>query len=487
MYYRLAIFLAVVVGPHPVCSQRHDSFVASIDGGEAATRNIAKNYRISHIDQVEQVLPQQRKLRVIKNHAFNSLSHSETFSQDNETFTRNGERSYYWNQKMKFNDPYLPKQWYLANKWLNVFAAWSKGFTGKGITAAILDDGIQYDNEDLQSNYEPGVSYDVSNLKRKDDDPSPDTSDANRHSHGTYCAAILSASANNKYCGVGVAYESKIGGVRLLNGKDSMLTDLQEALALSVGSIFQADIVVSSWGPTDDGKTIDKPGPMAEKMLKDGVLKGRQGKGTIFVWAVGNGGAKDNCNLDGYVSSIYTISINAVTKSGLSCLYDEPCSASMASVYVGGKHQKHDHVPHNENMVVPQLDGECISTFQGTSAAAPLAAGIIALMLQANNDLTWRDVQHIIVRSGRRPGGLHGWKINGAGHPYHHYFGFGTMDALKAVKLASKWESVPQHTNFTYSVPHSPGDYIAVAHPPAFGRGAYWIPGLEFCVSSLLG
>jgi len=68
------------------------------------------------------------------------------------------------------------------------------------------------------------------------------------------------------------------------------------------------DIYSASWGPADNGETVDGPGPLALRALREGVELGRDGKGSIFVWASGNGGKyNDSCNCDGYTSSIYTL------------------------------------------------------------------------------------------------------------------------------------------------------------------------------------
>jgi len=67
------------------------------------------------------------------------------------------------------------------------------------------------------------------------------------------------------------------------------------------------DIYSASWGPDDDGKTVDGPARLAIEAFLDGATNGRNGKGNIFVWASGNGGRyQDNCNCDGYTNSIYT-------------------------------------------------------------------------------------------------------------------------------------------------------------------------------------
>ena len=65
------------------------------------------------------------------------------------------------------------------------------------------------------------------------------------------------------------------------------------------------------------------------------TIQGRDGKGSIFVWANGNGGRRsDDCAADGYASSIYTISIGAVSVNGTPSPFDERCSAKMTVTYV---------------------------------------------------------------------------------------------------------------------------------------------------------
>lgn len=67
------------------------------------------------------------------------------------------------------------------------------------------------------------------------------------------------------------------------------------------------------------------------------LLQGRGGKGSIFVWASGNGGRQgDNCDCDGYTDSIYTISISSASQQGLSPWYAEKCSSTLATAYSSG-------------------------------------------------------------------------------------------------------------------------------------------------------
>ncbi|NXO04352.1 NEC1 convertase, partial [Rhinopomastus cyanomelas] len=94
------------------------------------------------------------------------------------------------------------------------------------------------------------------------------------------------------------------------------------------------------------------------------------------------------------------------------------------------------------------LHNECTETHTGTSASAPLAAGIFALALEANPDLTWRDMQHLVVWTSEYDplAGNPGWKKNGAGLMVNSRFGFGLLNANALVDLADpkRWKGVPE-------------------------------------------
>nr|CAD7434599.1 unnamed protein product [Timema monikensis] len=236
-----------------------------------------------------------------------------------------------------------------------------------------------------------------------------------------------------------------VAGVRMLDGA---VNDAVEARALGLNPDY-IDIYSASWGPEDDGKTVDGPGPLARRAFIHGVTKGRKGKGSIFVWASGNGGSHtDSCNCDGYANSIYTLSISSATQGGRKPWYLEECSSTLATTYSSG-------TPGQDRSVAtvdmdPKLhpDNLCTLDHTGTSASAPLAAGMAALALQANPELTWRDVQYLVVLTSRsRPlEGETGWTVNGVNRKVSHKFGYGLMDAGAMTSLAEVWTNVPaQH------------------------------------------
>lgn len=343
-----------------------------------------------------------------------------------------------------FTDPHFKKQWHLQNQVLlhhdiNVVAAWEAGYTGKGVVLTIVDDGLEHDHPDLIANYDPAASKD---LNDGDDDPYPDvTQEINRH--GTRCAGEIGATANNGVCGVGVAYNSNIGGVRMLDGD---VTDAVEAASLSLNP-QHIDIYTNSWGPNDDGRVMEGPSPLALKAFKAGIQYGRNGKGSLFLFASGNGGPTDNCNADGYANAPFTIAISAVDYNGEQPFYVEPCAAALASTYSSGA---------GHAITTTDLHHKCTDGHSGTSAAAPLAAGILALVLEARPELTWRDVQHLMVHTASQNSPLDAsWFTNTAGLHHSHLFGFGLMDAKKMVDTAKTWELVkPKKVFRTFRINH---------------------------------
>ncbi|CAH2229642.1 neuroendocrine convertase 1-like [Pararge aegeria] len=350
-----------------------------------------------------------------------------------------------------FDDELWEYEWYLQDTRtdlylprldLNVLPVYALGYNGRGVRVSILDDGVEHNHTDLRENYDAEISWDCNDA---DSDPYPRYDKENSNSHGTRCAGEIAMTANNRKCGVGVAWGAKVGGVRMLDGR---ITDRIEGEAIGY-AWDKVDIYSASWGPNDDGKTVEGPGRLAIEAFQRGVEKGRGGKGTIYVWANGNGGSHDdNCNCDGYSSSIYTISIGSASQQGLFPWYGEICPSTLATAYSSGAYK-------DQKIATTDTNDSCTLGHTGTSAAAPLAAGIIALALQANHNLTWRDVQHLIVWTSEyaplaeNPG----WQKNGAGLRFDIRFGFGLLNAGALVTAALNWTTVPDRQTCRIDAP----------------------------------
>ncbi|MCX7625475.1 MAG: S8 family serine peptidase, partial [Candidatus Sumerlaeaceae bacterium] len=316
----------------------------------------------------------------------------------------------YQQKKLIPNDPLFGRQWHLRNTGtntgvtglaagndVNVISVWDS-YLGTGINIAIVDDGLQVTHPDLAPNARTDIDIDIN---YGDNDPSPDNSADN---HGTACAGVAAARGNNSIGVSGSAPQAGLVGVRLISAS---ATDAQEAQGLThqltaTNPVDRVSIYSNSWGPADDGATLEGPGPLAKAALQNGVTNGRGGLGAIYTWAGGNGGTSDNANYDGYANSRFTIAVAASGGAGEQSSYSESGSCiviNAPSSYSGGGITTVDRTGTNGYEDPP---GDYTYTFGGTSSATPLAAGCIALLLQAYPNLTWRDVIDILIRSATK-------------------------------------------------------------------------------------
>lgn len=328
---------------------------------------------------------------------------------------------------LSIEDPIFGDQWHLFNTVqlghdINVTGLWTQGITGRNSTVVMVDDGIDMYSEDLKDNYFAEGSYDFND---NTDEPKPRLADDR---HGTRCAGEIAA-VRNGVCGVGVAYNAKIGGLRILS---KVITDEDEAVAMNY-KYQQNQIYSCSWGPPDDGMSMDAPGILIQKAMVNAVQKGRGGKGNIFVFAAGNGaGAGDNCNFDGYTNSIYSITVGAIDRKGTHPYYSEKCSAQLVVTYSSGS----GDAIHTTDVGV----NACYENHGGTSAAAPLGAGIFALAISVRPELTWRDLQSILVETAVPINEEEEWDTTYIGKKFSHTYGYGKLDAYRVVEKAKEME-----------------------------------------------
>ncbi|HXI29828.1 MAG TPA: S8 family serine peptidase, partial [Vicinamibacterales bacterium] len=339
-------------------------------------------------------------------------------------------------------DPLLEQQWHLADKnaefaSANVRPIWPIT-RGAGVVIGIVDDGLQRTHPDLQANYSAALSRDFNG---GDADPSPVTiggCSGSANCRGTWAAGIAAAAGDNGVGGSGVAPGASLAGVRL---EAAPATDAVEAAAFT-HQLQAIDIENNSWGPADDGRTLAGPGALARAAMETAATTGRGGKGRVFVFAAGDGRASgDHCGANGYVNSRFAIAVGAVDDAAQQTPTSESCPALLVAAPAG--------VPTvTRALTTTDLIGaagadstDYTSDFAGTAAAAPVVSGVAALMLARNPALTWRDVQHILVRSSRRVNPSDpGW--TGGSLPHNEKYGFGLVDAAAAVALAGGWSNV---------------------------------------------
>lgn len=354
------------------------------------------------------------------------------------------------------NDPLIGNQWHLkrsgaavAGTDMNVEDAWNyaggpgAGSRGRGVFIGILDDSMQVSHPDFVGNVDTSIDFD---FLGNDGNPSPVLSIDN---HGTAVGGVAASRGNNALGSSGVAPEATLVGMRMLG---SMTTDLVIADAFD----HRKDVIQvknNSWGPLFDPPefpSFAKLEPLEAAALKNAATEGRGGKGTIFTFAAGNDGdVEDSANYSEYTSSIYTIAVGATTSKGTRAFYSEPGANLVITAPSGGSP---GHPLDDGGLGITTADrtgndgyapGDYTNSFNGTSSSCPAVSGGIAVMLEKNPNLGWRDVQAILINSAVKFNPTDpGWLTNAAGLHFNNDYGAGLMDVTAAVNLAATWENL---------------------------------------------
>lgn len=367
------------------------------------------------------------------------------------------------------NDPLFVDQWHLRNLAtgeydLNVVDVW-KDYTGAGVTVAVIDDGVEATHPDLAAQYSTIKDYDLQNAS-EDITLGPESSAGagDGDFHGTAAAGIIGAIANNNIGVVGVAHGSTLFGVKLGQTLADPINLVAGTLAFN-GVDRSADIVSMSLGTLSAFNffgTVDPSIATAEAMAL-GAQNGRGGKGTIYVKSAGNEREFDSTgtpvttetNVAAWNATMHTISVAAVQRTGQIDDYSTPGSSVLVSAFGSPGEIVTTDVTGTGLNAGYTPGSDYTPSFNGTSAAAPQVSGIVALMLEANANLGWRDVQSILANTARHVGtdignGLNGaekyeYAFNGADHwnggglHFSRDYGFGLVDAKAAVRLAETW------------------------------------------------
>ena len=344
-----------------------------------------------------------------------------------------------------FDDPLHGCQWHLDNTGqlngtagedINVLDVWTSGNMGAGINVAVVDNGLDYEHDDLKPNVNTSLNHDYRG---------GDEVFYYDNSHGTNVAGIIAAQ-DNSLGGRGVAPRATIYAYNILR-KDTNVNIADAAIR----EMETTHVNTNSWG-SPDGPGVDRIHEGWEEAVKLGITQGLGGKGVFYVWAAGNGGRKgDNSNLEEIVNYYGVTAVCAVNNLGERSAYSE----QGANLWVCGPSNDYGNRP---GITTTTNYNAYTNSFGGTSSAAPAVAGVVALIRAANTELTWRDVKLILAASARKNDSANGgWeegesKYGSTGnYSFNHEYGFGVVDAKAAVDLAdpSTWTNLPEFAQET--------------------------------------
>ncbi|RPG39526.1 MAG: hypothetical protein CBD46_004165, partial [Gammaproteobacteria bacterium TMED186] len=388
---------------------------------------------------------------------------------------------------------------------LNIKNSISAGYDGSSVIVSVMDEGLEILHEDLIDNIVANKSY---NFVYGTYDPTSGNLDGD---HGTSVAGIIASKGWNNKGGRGVAPNAGLVGYNILE----YFTNSNEAWAWGLDNTLAQnnDIFNMSYGTRlyyNNSSTFSFPNQLwmnstSLSGLNNGINNLRDGKGGIYVKSMGNDFRKNATN--GYACgeagvdddgamgcSIrfhddqhifpYTIGVGALGAGGVKSSYStaDPSiwvsgtggeygtdvnygyssstsypaimttdQSSCSLGYVGSSGRRYnafndDRNPHPENS-----NCNYVSTFNGTSSAAPSVAGGIAVLLDAYPNLSWRDVKHIIAKTSRKLDFersysrndivQYEWELNAAGYNHHYWYGFGAFDLDAAINYASSYIS----------------------------------------------
>lgn len=355
------------------------------------------------------------------------------------------------------NDEYFPQQWGLKNTGhyggaagidINVSDAWSIS-TGENITVAVIDQGIDLGHADLFANIHSS-SYDCQSATF----PQILTG-----KHGTACAGIIGAARNNSVGIAGVAADCMLMSI----SHDLYASaNIRQQLAAGINWAWKngADVISNSWG-----HQTALSGSYITDAIHNAVTYGRGGKGCVVVFASGN----DNLSPVSYparlsdVIAVGAISFNGRRKSlstpdgeGWGSNYGTELNVVAPGVLIpttdirGGAGYNPNvpiHLRTGGNVLSSDYsDQDYTIWFNGTSSACPHVAGIAALILSVNPDLSQRQVTDIIESTARKVGG-YSYSVQ-SGRPngtWNNEMGYGLVDAYQALLAA---ESAAQYITY---------------------------------------
>jgi hypothetical protein len=330
----------------------------------------------------------------------------------------------YIGQRLTPGDPTYGQQWHLNNigsaggiAGADISAEDSWNFTrGAGIRLTVIDNGFDVTHGDLSGAIvgESGFFDNAGNFRQT-------LTNYPNNDHGTFCAGMAAARHNNGLDGCGSAPEVELMLVATRNDQVGTQATLARAVAYAADPGMEiagadpstgADVIVSSLGPNGANWALTA---VLQNAIVFAANQGRKGRGTPIFWASSNGN-----NVD--IAQDQVVSHDDVISVGRSRRDDTEGNSARG--------EELDFLAPGVS-VVSTASGGGTRTDTGTSFAAPLSAGVGALVLSINSDLSTREVRKILRDTCDKIGGA---TYDQAGHNLD--YGYGRINAFRAVVQA---------------------------------------------------
>jgi subtilisin family serine protease len=316
------------------------------------------------------------------------------------------------------NDPLYPQQW--AHQKTQAEAGWNIERGKPNVVIAIVDTGVDYNHEDLAANIwrdaggNPGKDFvdidtaayiaDGFTLIPGEDYTQIDNDPSDYFGHGTHCAGIVGAVADNNKGVAGVCHNCKIMPVRA--GFSIFISGYGEVGLLEEDDTANAIIYAADNGAQVISMSFGGYGSQVMKSAIDYAYS----KGTTLVAAAGN----SNSIVEQYPAAYENVIAVAATASDDSKAYYSSYGAWVDVAAPGGDKYKDNMILSTVPKIGTLKDPSGYRALQGTSMACPYVAGLAGLIRAHHPTFTNAEVRQVLRLTADDVGGSE-WNLQ-TGH-----------------------------------------------------------------------
>jgi len=350
----------------------------------------------------------------------------------------------------------------IAGEDINITQAWVNGYNGTGVHITVIDNGCYGNHSDLINKFDWSHSWSYTDicdnvnksnipLECKNVEPSQGS-----YGHGTTMVSVIAGDVDSN-CGIGIAFNSTVSCFKYLPQNNS----IKRLYDMIMRSNSITDIKLYSLNNRCFLDENDIPRCHVETHFNDisnalhsASTKGRKGLGVIFVLSAGNDGHNGG---DVQFSAIHRdrhcIVVGSTTDRGSRAFYSNRGTSILVNAPSTGFYH-----PFDDDNGISQISTafgpdpkSCYKKQTGTSYSSAMVAGVIAIILQANPQLSWRDIQYILALTAtHNDPNCPSWQVNSNQIWYSSFYGFGRINAGLAIEAAKNWTKLDPESSVSF-------------------------------------